>query len=279
MLTLDEIKALALKAKQNANFAINKPIVAESIDKVPSKEHVDISLPNPGNQVFNTGDRKYQGSGVYKDTSTENTRESNTPEILHGMLPEVKADTLNTENKALDNIPVTNLSGPNLPDEIQDKINSELGLNQEKPEPDINIANLDGTINIQAVLAAEFNSSEDDIELFRKIYVQTGQAVIKLSIIELTDRITQCQKAIKIIEALQQACIRVKKDKLDKETSDERVKRLEAEKNYKIPARRKGVDKFGAAMPVKESAREKLINKFMKSGMSREKAEKLLDED
>lgn len=278
MPTLDEIKAkLALKK------GIGIPNVTDIRHTPHNEEGTTLkdgdSKHNQGNtdngmQVspgYDSGNRTIES----KDISESNTPISETTihtEVLSGVQPECNNDTGDVQESSVNIIETKNRIDPDKLAKLESLVQAE--IDKPEPEPEVNEDNL----NINQVLAKEFNSSEEDIELFRKIYIQTGNAVLNLSIRELEEKIDYCRRSIKIIDALQQACIRVKGDKLKSETSEQKLKRLEEDKKY-VPKKRPAMEADGQIKGLKESGREKLIKKFMKSGMTRAKAEALLDED
>lgn len=218
--------------------------------------------------------------GNNPEASASENRESETLHILHSSNNENNDTQSGNAPVSLINIKANKLA--NLDKLVEAEIENE--STNESEDDDLSDSN-DQTFNelsITAILAKEFRSTEEGIELFRKIYIQFGNAVKDLTIREIEGRIDFCEKGIKIIQALQQACLTVKGDKLNKESKEDKLKRLEEDKKYK-PKPRPKMNKDGTKADVLPgqlvTGREKLIQKFMKSGMSRAKAEMLLDDE
>lgn len=179
------------------------------------------------------------------------------------------------------------------------EILASLGISAEqankfKPEPihsdnGKDIENLTTNTDIESnllsaaeIVAREYATTEDDLIVFRNIFNETHEKVKDLFPDQLEQKIMHLERVIKAIQAMQQACARLKSDKIEKETSKEKAERKEREKKYKIPRRRGSdeVDKEGA-LKTKEvgklSKRDKLIADLIKAGLSKDKAEALAD--
>lgn len=138
------------------------------------------------------------------------------------------------------------------------------------------------TLSAAEIVAREYATTEDELRIFSNIFNQTTDKVKDLLPDQLEQKILHLDKAIKAIQAMQQACKRLATDKLDKETTKEKAERKEREKTYKVP-RRRGSDEVDStgALKTKEigklSKRDSLVKTLMLAGLTKEKAEAMAD--
>lgn len=180
-------------------------------------------------------------------------------------------------------------------DESEASILASLGITQTQIDKhkasNDNGKDLDAIINNSAIeenalsaaeiVAREYATTEDELIIFRNIFNQTHEKVKDLFPDQLEQKILHLDRAIKGIQAMQQACKRLASDKLEKESAKEKAERREREKSYKVPRRRTSeeVDAHGAKKEIKggKTSRDKLIANLMLAGISREKAEAMAD--
>lgn len=175
---------------------------------------------------------------------------------------------------------------------IQETV-GELVDNEDKEEQarligeEERIANLtDEELELEEI-SKDYKTTVTELDIFRKHFVNTCRAVAGMTITELQEKIEKCQETIKIATAIEQACRTTQSKKLKDESPAAKEKRLKdaaSNKKHKEDVK-KGknrinvkVDKHGVIKSPPKSKREKIIENLMKTGMTREKAEKLVDE-